>query len=83
MATEPTSIESFLENFVQQFEEPPTVPLSSDTIFRTLPGWNSLQSLVVIISIDENYGVTLSAEELENTQTLGELYQLLREKQRN
>jgi acyl carrier protein len=81
MATESPTLESFLEKFGRQFDEPPAVPLTSETPFRSLPGWTSLQSLIIMISIDENYGVTLGAEEFERAQTVGELYQLLREKQ--
>jgi acyl carrier protein len=81
MATESPTLESFLEKFGRQFDEPPEVPLTSETLFRTLPGWNSLQSLIIMISIDENYGVTLSADELERARTLGELYLSMREKQ--
>jgi acyl carrier protein len=81
MATEPTSIESFLEKLEPQFDDLPAQPLTSDTLFRTLPGWTSLQSLVVIISFDEEYGVTVSAEELQRAQTLGDLYRLVKEKQ--
>jgi len=78
MAKELTDIQSFLTRLERQFEDPPA--LTPETLFRNLPGWTSLQSLVVVIGFDEDYGITISSDELEKTQTMQDLYQLVKDK---
>lgn len=48
-----------------------------DLEFRNLGEWSSMQSLIVIASFDEEYGVTIDAEELRNARTINDLYQLV------
>lgn len=80
MDKETITVQSFIENLERQFDHNSHQPLTPDTLFRELPGWTSLQSLVVIISFDENYGVGISAEELQRAQTIRDLYELVRSK---
>jgi acyl carrier protein len=81
MAQDLTHIESFIRNFERQLDNPSSAPITPDALFRDLPGWTSLQSLVVIVSFDEDYGVTISSDELQNAQTIGDLFMLVRSKQ--
>ena len=81
MARELVSMDSFLSNVEQQLDQHAPSPLSAHTVFRDLPGWTSLQSVVMIVSFDEQYGVMLSSEELQNAQTLADLCLLIRSKQ--
>jgi acyl carrier protein len=74
-------IESFISNFERQLDHPSSAPLTPDTLFRNLPGWTSLQSLVIIASIDNDYGVTISSEELQSACTISDLCTLVRNKQ--
>ena len=74
-------IESFVSNFERQLDHPSSAPLTPDTLFRDLPGWTSLQSLLVIVSFDQDYGITISSDELQNAQTIRDLYTLVRNKQ--
>jgi acyl carrier protein len=70
----------FIRNIARQFEGLPPESLRMETLFRNVPGWTSLQALVVIISFDEDYGVTISAEELQRAKTIGDLYDLVMQK---
>lgn len=74
-------IESFMRNFKRHFDNRASAPLTHETLFRDLPEWTSLQSLVVIVGFDEDYGVTISSEELQNAQTIADLWTLVRSKQ--
>lgn len=69
--------ERFLEHFSAQFEGLSPADISLETEFRQLPDWSSMQSLMVIASLDWEYGVTVSAEELKASKTIGDLYQLV------
>jgi acyl carrier protein len=81
MSKEVTTVQSFIEKLERQFDDGSPQSITTDTLFRELPGWTSLQALVVIISFDEDYGVVINAEELQSAQTIGDLYQLIRDKQ--
>jgi acyl carrier protein len=81
MAQELVQMETFLRNLEQHLDHHSDNPLSANTVFRDLPGWTSLQSLVMIVSFDADYGVTISADELRHAQTVGDLCSLIRHKQ--
>ena len=81
MVKELPEIHSFLKQLEQLFDGSASGGLQPETIFRNLPGWTSLQSLVVIVNLDEEYGVSISADELQQAQTLADLYRLAKEKQ--
>lgn len=80
MSVETFNLQSFIRNLERQFDELPPEPFTPDTLFRNCPGWTSLQSLVVLISFDEDYGVAISSEELQRAQTVGDLYNLVKDK---
>jgi acyl carrier protein len=67
----------FLEKFLAQFEGLSPDANGLDSPFRMLPDWSSMQALIVIASLDWDYGVTLSAEELKSATTIGDLHQLV------
>jgi acyl carrier protein len=81
MVKELPDIQSFLKHLERLFDHSSSECLEPETSFRNLPGWTSLQSLVVVISFDEEYGVSISADELQQARTLADLYQLVKDKQ--
>ena len=71
------TIEQFIENFLVavDFQEP--VAVTPDTELRSLPEWDSLAALGVIVMFDVDYGKTIADDDLKNCTTLTDLYQLL------
>ena len=67
----------FIDKFEAQFQELQPGEVTMETEFRQLAEWSSMQSLVVIASFDWEYGVTLSADELLATRTVGDLYTIV------
>ena len=72
-------MEKFIELFAEQFDELHTT-LTSETRFRELEEWSSLVALLVITMVDEEYGIVLPPEEMRQTQTIQELYDLVQSK---
>lgn len=68
------SIETFIDHLREQFEEENPENIRPDVEFRQLASWSSMQSLMIIASFDWKFGVTLSAEELSQAQSLNDLY---------
>ena len=42
-------------------------------VLRNFEEWDSLMALSIVSLLDENYGITLSAEELAEMKTVGDL----------
>ncbi len=72
-------IQNFIENLSDQFEML-SVVLTPETRFRELDEWSSLEALLVITMVDDVYGVVLPPDEMRQTQTIRELYDLVASK---
>jgi len=69
--------EIFLTVFQALFEEGQG-SINSSTEFRKLEEWSSMQALIVIAAVDENFGVTLPEKEFRNAKTVEDLFELTR-----
>ena len=71
---------SFLAMLEDQFDEMTPGSLKPATLFRELQQWNSLQALVIVASLNWKYDVTISANELRNTNTIHDLFLMVTQK---
>lgn len=71
------TVEQFIENFQSavDFQEP--VEVTTETELRSLPEWDSLAALGVIVMFDVEYGKTIVGDDLKAAVTVGDLYKLL------
>jgi acyl carrier protein len=74
------NVQSFIENLERSVPNVGLGHLHAETRLRDLPEWDSLQALLVVASFDLDYGVTISADEFAETQTIGDLYVLIARK---
>jgi acyl carrier protein len=74
-------IKKFIELFLEQFDDEVTIEVNQDTRFREIEGWTSLVALMVITMIDEEYGITITGDDMRSTSTIGELYNLVASRQ--
>lgn len=51
--------------------------LSLQTEYRNLPGWSSLNALIFISAIHDEYGVLVSSTDLSKSKTLGDLIAII------
>lgn len=70
----------FIEKFAEIFDDVDPSSLSADTKFRDLEDWDSIAGLSVIAMADEEYDVTLNADDMRASQTLGDLYAKIQSK---
>ena len=73
-------IKEFIENFAEQFDDTTVDALSVETKFRELDEWSSLIALSVIAMVDEVYGITINGEDIRNSQTIGDLFNRIKNK---
>ena len=74
------NMEKFLENFAAQFEETDDTLITEDTYFKELEEWSSLISLSVIAMVDEEYGITLKGDDIRNSKTIKDLFNIVQSK---
>ena len=73
-------LKEFIENFAEQFDDTESSEIQADTEYRELDEWTSLTALSIIAMIDEEYDVQLKADEMRKTQTIQELFDLVKSK---
>ena len=73
-------LNEFIENFAEQFDDTESSEIQADTEYRELDEWTSLTALSLIAMVDEEYDVQLKADEMRKTQTIQELFDLVKSK---
>ena len=74
------SAEEFTGQLVAEFEEVGPDTVSPDTNYREIKNWSSMYALIIIAFVDANFDVQLSADDLKNTQTVRDLYNIVKER---
>ena len=72
--------DEFINNFASQFDETDAAEFTLETRFRELDEWSSLNALAILNMIGKKYGVILRPEEMKPTNTIQELYDLMKSK---
>jgi len=74
-------INAFIGCLAEEFEDLGVFELTSDTVLKNIPGWNSMHILLLVSMIDYRYSVLLSGEHLKHVITVNDLFELVKEKQ--
>lgn len=69
--------DSFLANFAGLFEDTPAEEITADTEFKYLDEWSSMSALTLVAMVEDEYDVTLTGEDIRNTDTVSELFELI------
>lgn len=72
--------QKFIINFSKQFDETDPELIEFNTKFRDLDEWSSLTALSVMAMSDEQYGVSLTAEDLGKSTTIADIYRIIKSK---
>ena len=70
-------IKEFIQNVIDQFNEAPKVEVTPETRHHEMEGWDSMVALSVMAMIDEEYDVQIKADEMRNSQTIQELFDIV------
>lgn len=71
-------INSFIENFANQFDDTDASEIKSETVFKELDEWSSLIALSVIAMVDDEYDVALKGDDIRNSRTIEDLFNLVK-----
>lgn len=71
-------LKEFIENFAEQFEDTDASEIKAETVFKELDEWSSLIALSVIAMVDEEYDVTLKGDDIRNSNTIEDLFNIVK-----
>ena len=70
----------FIQNFASQFDDTDAGEFNANTKFREIDEWSSLTALSIIAMVDEVYKVKLTGEEIRNSQSILDVYNIVKSK---
>lgn len=73
-------IKDFIENFAEQFDDTELSEFKPETVFHELDEYTSLIALSIIAMVDEEYGVTLNANDMSSAVTIEDLFNTVNSK---
>ena len=73
-------IKEFIEHFAEQFDDTELSEFKPETVFHELEEYTSLIALSIILMIDEEYGVSINANEMSTAVTIEDLYNTVKAK---
>ncbi|WP_426110124.1 acyl carrier protein [Massilia sp. PWRC2] len=71
------TLEQFVEKFSNAVDFQDAVDLRGETDLKTLPEWDSLAALGVIIMFDMEYNKAITGADLLTCRTLSDVYKLI------
>ena len=71
-------LSDFVKNFASQFEETDLNEFSPTTQFKNMAEWSSLMALSIIAMIDEEYEVKIKGDDIRNSTTIEDLYNIVK-----
>lgn len=71
-------LNEFIKNFAEQFDETEVSEITAGTEYKNLDEWSSLIALSIIAMVDEEYDVALKGDDIRNTATIEDLYNLVK-----
>ena len=70
-------ISDFISKFAEQFDDTDAEEFTADCRFKDLDEWSSLSAMSIIALIKAEYGKTITAREIRNCETIGDLFSLV------
>jgi len=75
------SIEEFTSLLAAEFEDIDPQTITPATNYREIKNWSSMYALIIIAFVDANYDVQLNADNLKNSHTIKDIYDIVLSKQ--
>lgn len=73
-------LKDFVANFADQFDDTDASEIQANTVFKDLDEWSSLIALSVIAMVDEEYDVTIKGDDIRNSNTIEDLFNVVKAK---
>ncbi|MBR5673778.1 MAG: acyl carrier protein [Muribaculaceae bacterium] len=74
------NLDQFIEYFADLLDETDSENITATTQFKDLEEWSSLVALSVIAMVDEEYDVEFRGDDIRNSNTVEDLYNVVKKK---
>jgi len=74
------TIDEFISKLEKEFEEMKPGTLKPNSNYREMENWSSMHALIIIAFIDAEFNILLKGDDLRSTQTINDLYELVKNK---
>jgi acyl carrier protein len=71
------TLDEFVALFAEQLDETDPSTVTAQTKFRDLDEWSSLLALTLISMIDEEFDVALKGDDVKNSETIEDVYNIV------
>ena len=71
------SLEDFIANFAEQFDDTDASEITATTVFHDLDEYSSLIALSIIAMVDEEYDVQLKGDDMRRAVTVEDLFNIV------
>ncbi len=71
------TLDEFVALFAEQLDETDPATVTAETKFRDLEEWSSLLALSMISMIDEEFDVALKGDDVKNSETIEDVYNVV------
>jgi len=71
------SLDSFIKNFADQFEEADMQLIHAGTKFRDIEEWSSLHAMLIMAMVDEMYKIDLTADDIQKSDTIEDIFNII------
>ena len=72
------NVDDFIKKMENEIDEIAPGVLKPDTHFREISEWSSMHALIIIALVDADYDVTLTGEDLRNSKTVNDLFNIVK-----
>jgi len=73
-------LNEFVKNFAAQFDDTSAEEFRADTVFHDIDEWSSMTALGIIGMVDEEYGVTITGDDIRSSETIEDLFNKVKAK---
>jgi len=74
------NLNEFIQHFAEQFDETSVSEITPSTNFHDLDEYSSIIGLSIILMVDEEYGITIGADDMKQAQTVEDLFNIVKTK---
>lgn len=74
------NIEDFISKIEDEFEDIEHGTLKPESKFRTVVEWNSVNALIFIALVSNEYDVVINGNDIEKSQTISDLFEIVKKR---
>lgn len=74
------TIEEFIGQIEEQFEDLERGKLKPDSKFRDAFEWNSINALIIIAMISTEFEVSIDADDIRNSETINDIFNIIKKR---